>query len=129
VVTDDPRGLGRSVRKDGRVDNAPTVQAGDLHALIEVLEAKIVTTERTDRDLGPIKGASEPAPTPVPASRHGRPDLRQPRAASAAEDRHELLDSCSPQPISGRVVGRPIGIPCIACARPNVAGAVRTGLT
>jgi hypothetical protein len=25
VVTYDPRGLGRSVRKDGRVDNAPTV--------------------------------------------------------------------------------------------------------
>ena len=27
VVTYDPRGLGRSTRKDGRVDNAPTVQA------------------------------------------------------------------------------------------------------
>jgi pimeloyl-ACP methyl ester carboxylesterase len=27
VVTYDPRGLGRSVRKDGRVDHAPTVQA------------------------------------------------------------------------------------------------------
>jgi pimeloyl-ACP methyl ester carboxylesterase len=37
VVTYDPRGLGRSVRKDGRVDNAPEVQAGDLHALIEAL--------------------------------------------------------------------------------------------
>ena len=37
VVTYDPRGLGRSVRKDGRVDNAPKVQAGDLHALIEAL--------------------------------------------------------------------------------------------
>jgi hypothetical protein len=33
VVTYDPRGLGRSVRKDGRVDHAPTVQAGDVHAV------------------------------------------------------------------------------------------------
>jgi pimeloyl-ACP methyl ester carboxylesterase len=39
VVTYDPRGLGRSTRKDGRVDNAPTVQAGDVHAVIEALEA------------------------------------------------------------------------------------------
>src|SRR5215212_11704088 len=39
VVTYDPRGLGRSVRKDGRVEHAPTLQAGDLHALIEALGA------------------------------------------------------------------------------------------
>ena len=37
VVTYDPRGLGRSVRKDGRVDNAPTLQAADVHAVIEAL--------------------------------------------------------------------------------------------
>jgi pimeloyl-ACP methyl ester carboxylesterase len=37
VVTYDPRGLGRSTRKDGRVDNAPTFQATDLHALIAAL--------------------------------------------------------------------------------------------
>ena len=37
VVTYDPRGLGRSSRKDGRVDNAPTVQATDVHAVIEAL--------------------------------------------------------------------------------------------
>jgi pimeloyl-ACP methyl ester carboxylesterase len=37
VVTYDPRGLGRSTRKDGRVDNAPTVQADDVHAVIEAL--------------------------------------------------------------------------------------------
>src|ERR1700724_2339706 len=37
VITYDPRGLGRSVRKDGRVDNAPTVQAGDVHAVIGAL--------------------------------------------------------------------------------------------
>ncbi|GAY07573.1 alpha/beta fold hydrolase [Pseudonocardia sp. N23] len=34
VVTYDPRGLGRSVRKDGRTDHRPDVQAEDLHALI-----------------------------------------------------------------------------------------------
>lgn len=39
VVTYDPRGLGRSIRKDGRVDNVPEVQASDLHALIEALGA------------------------------------------------------------------------------------------
>ncbi|MGZ4220465.1 MAG: alpha/beta fold hydrolase [Solirubrobacteraceae bacterium] len=39
VVTYDPRGLGRSTRGDGRVDNSPTVQANDVHALIEELDA------------------------------------------------------------------------------------------
>jgi pimeloyl-ACP methyl ester carboxylesterase len=39
VVTYDPRGLGRSVRTDGRVDNSPTVQATDVHALIEAIGA------------------------------------------------------------------------------------------
>jgi pimeloyl-ACP methyl ester carboxylesterase len=37
VVTYDPRGLGRSTRTDGRVDNSPTVQASDVHAVIEEL--------------------------------------------------------------------------------------------
>jgi pimeloyl-ACP methyl ester carboxylesterase len=37
VVTYDPRGLGRSVRKDGRVEHRPDVQAGDLHALVQAL--------------------------------------------------------------------------------------------
>jgi pimeloyl-ACP methyl ester carboxylesterase len=39
VVTYDPRGLGRSTRRDGRVDNSPTVQANDVHAVIEALGA------------------------------------------------------------------------------------------
>src|SRR4051812_49827624 len=39
VVTYDPRGLGRSTRRDGRVDNAPTIQAEDVHALIEAVGA------------------------------------------------------------------------------------------
>jgi pimeloyl-ACP methyl ester carboxylesterase len=37
VVTYDPRGLGRSTRRDGRVENSPTVQASDVHALIQAL--------------------------------------------------------------------------------------------
>jgi pimeloyl-ACP methyl ester carboxylesterase len=39
VITYDPRGLGRSTRRDGRVDNAPIVQAHDVHAVIEALGA------------------------------------------------------------------------------------------
>jgi pimeloyl-ACP methyl ester carboxylesterase len=39
VVTYDPRGLGRSTRRDGRVDNSPTLQADDVHALIQALGA------------------------------------------------------------------------------------------
>jgi pimeloyl-ACP methyl ester carboxylesterase len=39
VITYDPRGLGRSQRKDGRHDNTPTVQAEDVHAVIEALGA------------------------------------------------------------------------------------------
>jgi len=37
VVTYDPRGLGRSVRKDGRVDHLPSIQADDVHAVIRAL--------------------------------------------------------------------------------------------
>src|SRR3712207_2256942 len=37
VVTYDPRGLGRSTRRDGRTDHAPAVQAQDVHAVIEAL--------------------------------------------------------------------------------------------
>jgi pimeloyl-ACP methyl ester carboxylesterase len=39
VVTYDPRGLGRSTRTDGRIDNDPAVQAEDVHAVIEALGA------------------------------------------------------------------------------------------
>ncbi|MFI6901358.1 alpha/beta fold hydrolase [Nonomuraea sp. NPDC050394] len=39
VITYDPRGLGRSTRKDGRHDHTPTTQAGDVHAIIEALGA------------------------------------------------------------------------------------------
>ncbi|MDN5749955.1 MAG: alpha/beta hydrolase, partial [Pseudonocardia sp.] len=39
AVTYDPRGLGRSSRKDGRVDHTPEVQAVDVHALVLALGA------------------------------------------------------------------------------------------
>src|SRR3954468_20144975 len=39
VVTYDPRGLGRSTRRDGRTDHSPTVQAEDVHAVIAALGA------------------------------------------------------------------------------------------
>src|SRR5438067_165092 len=42
VITYDPRGLGRSTRTDGRDDNSPTVQAGDVHAVIAALGAGAV---------------------------------------------------------------------------------------
>lgn len=38
VVTYDPRGLGRSVRTDGQVDNVPEVHADDVHAVIGALD-------------------------------------------------------------------------------------------
>lgn len=37
VITYDPRGIGRSVRKDDRVDQSPEAQAGDVHAVIEAV--------------------------------------------------------------------------------------------
>lgn len=37
VVTYDPRGLGRSTRRDGRTDHTPATQAEDLHALVTAL--------------------------------------------------------------------------------------------
>jgi pimeloyl-ACP methyl ester carboxylesterase len=39
VATYDPRGLGRSTRSDDRTDNNPVVQAEDVHAIIEALDA------------------------------------------------------------------------------------------
>jgi pimeloyl-ACP methyl ester carboxylesterase len=37
VVRSDPRGIGRSVRRDGREDHDPAVQVGDIRALIHEL--------------------------------------------------------------------------------------------
>lgn len=37
VITYDPRGMGRSTRTDGRVDQDPETQAGDVHAVINAV--------------------------------------------------------------------------------------------
>jgi pimeloyl-ACP methyl ester carboxylesterase len=37
VITYDPRGLGRSIRKDRRTDHVPAVQAADVHAVITAI--------------------------------------------------------------------------------------------
>src|SRR3954464_1010633 len=39
VVTYDPRGLGRSTRSDGSIQQAPEQQADDLHAVVSTLDA------------------------------------------------------------------------------------------
>ncbi|WP_413755370.1 alpha/beta fold hydrolase [Streptomyces sp. MMBL 11-3] len=39
VITYDPRGIGRSTRKDGRTDHVPELQARDVHAVVEALGA------------------------------------------------------------------------------------------
>jgi pimeloyl-ACP methyl ester carboxylesterase len=39
TVTYDPRGLGRSIRRDWRVENDPDIQAGDVRAVIDALGA------------------------------------------------------------------------------------------
>ncbi|CAM5715835.1 alpha/beta hydrolase [Streptomyces californicus] len=44
VVTYDPRGLGRSTRKDGRAEYAPESLADDVHAVIEALGVGPVET-------------------------------------------------------------------------------------
>src|SRR4029077_8986275 len=63
VITYDPRGLGRSTRKDGRIDNAPTVQAGDVHAIIEALGAGpvVVLASGNGGVRTPAAGAAAPA--------------------------------------------------------------------
>jgi len=40
VVTYDPRGLGRSTRKDGRVDHTPTDQAADPPPRVQLLDRR-----------------------------------------------------------------------------------------
>ena len=53
VVTYDPRGLGRSTRRDGRVDHSPTVQADDVHA---VIEAPVPASATPTRPRGRVPG-------------------------------------------------------------------------
>src|SRR4029450_4163289 len=68
VVTYDPRGLGRSIRKDGRVDNAPAVQADDVHAVIEALGAGPVEMFASSGGAGTALavGAADPAHVSTP---------------------------------------------------------------
>lgn len=42
TVTYDPRGLGRSARRDGRVDHDPQVQATDVRAIVDDLDVGVV---------------------------------------------------------------------------------------
>src|SRR3979411_1299577 len=78
VITYDPRGPGRSIRKDGRVDNAPTVQADDVHAVIRALGVGQVEMFASSGGAGTAlalvaaeprggdtPGGTEPAPLPV----------------------------------------------------------------
>ena len=71
TVTYDPRGLGRSVRKDGRVDNDPEVQAGDVRAVIDALDAGPV-------DLFASSGGAVTALALVAAHPDRREDARRP---------------------------------------------------
>src|SRR2546423_12348350 len=41
VVTYDPRGLGRSGRKDGRTERSPELHSADLHALVTEIGAPV----------------------------------------------------------------------------------------
>src|SRR3979411_3449317 len=78
VIPYGPRGLGRSIRKDGRVDNAPTVQADDVHAVIGALGVGPVEMFASSGGAGTAlalvaaeprggdtPGGTEPAPLPV----------------------------------------------------------------
>ena len=63
VVTYDPRGLGRSTRKDGRVENVPTLQADDVHAVIEALGAGPVEMFASSGARWPRSLSWRPIPT------------------------------------------------------------------
>jgi len=69
---DDPRGLGRSTRRDDGVDNVPTVQANDVHALIQALGAGPV--EMFASSGGAVTGLALVA-APLDASLHARLQL------------------------------------------------------
>jgi pimeloyl-ACP methyl ester carboxylesterase len=63
VVSYDPRGLGRSVRRDDRVDHAPTVQAEDVHALIAALGGGPSRSSRAAAAPSPRSRSWPPIPT------------------------------------------------------------------
>src|SRR4051794_35957343 len=90
VVTYDPRGLGRSTRKDGRVDNVPTVQAGDVHAVIEALGVGPVEMFASSGGAGappaPPGGQPRGVATPGAPQAPPLPGLPPPRAGQRAPD-------------------------------------------
>ncbi len=75
VVTYDPRGLGRSVRKDGRVDQSPLVQATDVHAVIEAPRRRPGRDVRQQRRRRRQRSRSW-RPIPTTWSRSWRTSLR-----------------------------------------------------
>ena len=82
VITYDPRGLGRSRRKDGRVDHAPEVQAADVHALIEALGAgpvEMFASTAWTRTRRPPSTGRRCSTTPI---RERQPSMRHARSRS-----------------------------------------------
>src|SRR5438876_938782 len=99
VITYDPRGLGRSTRKDGRVDHAPTVQAGDVHAVIEAL------------GVGPVEmfassGGAVTALALVAAYPNDVTTLVAPRAAHDPGAVRRRVRRAGPRRRSGRLPGQ-----------------------
>jgi pimeloyl-ACP methyl ester carboxylesterase len=98
VVAYDPRGLGRSVRKDGRDDRTPEMHAEDLHALITALGTgpvdlfassggavnalALVATHRDD--VGTLVAHEPPLLTLLPDADHAQAAERKIQAAYQA---------------------------------------------
>src|SRR4051794_14051568 len=82
VVTYDPRGLGRSTRSDGRIDQTPQKQAEDLHALVTHLGTGPV--ELFGSSGGAVTGlaplTAQPEDVPPPGA-HQPPGLPAPPPA------------------------------------------------
>ena len=104
VITYDPRGLGRSIRKDGRADHSPTVQADDVHALIEALGAgpvemfassggavtALALVAAYPHDVGHARGARTAADRVLPDSAAAE------RARAAVRDAYEAKRAGTP---------------------------------
>ena len=102
VVTYDPRGLGRSTRKDGRVDHAPTVQADDVHAVIEALGAGPV-------EMFASSGGAVTALALVAASSRRRDHPGGARAAAHPGAPRRRGGRARPRRLPGRVRGQGVG--------------------
>src|ERR1700726_4062998 len=87
VVTYDPRGLGRSMRKDGRVDDVPSVQAGDVHAVIEALDVGPVEMFASSGGAGTAPALAAACPNDVPVLVPPEPPLVSVLPDAEAADR------------------------------------------